>query len=263
MPKLRTITLDIEKAPDLVYTWGRFKQFISQSQVVQEGYILSYSIKVLDEDDKYALGLDTFLEVERPTYEEMLVAEKSLLALLKKELNDADVIIAHNGDKFDIPYINSRFAYHKMSPPSFSTQIDTLKFARKAFKFPSNALASLCSYLQLPLKTDSGGMETFIQCMRGSRKAFKTILEYNLNDSVITEKLYHRIAPFVRAHPNMGHGEFKCPKCGSSDLQRRGVTPPTAAGVSYPRYSCSSCGKWSQGKQAVGSVEERRGVLKG
>ena len=58
-------------------------------------------------------------------------------------LNEADIVVAHNGDKFDMRKCNARFIYHGLGPISPVKSIDTLKVARKYFYFNANHLNNL------------------------------------------------------------------------------------------------------------------------
>ena len=40
--------------------------------------------------------------------------------------------------------------------------------------------------------------------------------------------------------------EYKCPKCGSENLQRRGFATTTVG--KYQRYQCKDCGGWLRGR---------------
>ena len=58
-------------------------------------------------------------------------------------LNEADIVVAHNGNAFDIPKIRARFALNGLPPTSFYQQIDTKITAAKEFGFSSNKLDAL------------------------------------------------------------------------------------------------------------------------
>ena len=65
---------------------------------------------------------------------------------------EADVVIGHNSDAFDIKKANSRFAYHNLGPTSHYQSVDTLKIARRHFKFNSNKLGHLGETLRTRCK---------------------------------------------------------------------------------------------------------------
>ena len=76
----------------------------------------------------------------------------------EKELDKADEIIAHNGDRFDIKWIRTRAVYHGLQMKHTYNSIDTLKVAKKYLNLPSNKLAEICSYYGLEAKRDAGGI---------------------------------------------------------------------------------------------------------
>jgi len=59
--------------------------------------------------------------------------DKYLIKELWDVFDQADIIIAHHGDGFDIKKSNARFVFHNLQPPSPYKSIDTLKIARKYF----------------------------------------------------------------------------------------------------------------------------------
>jgi predicted RNA-binding Zn-ribbon protein involved in translation (DUF1610 family) len=86
--------------------------------------------------------------------------------------------------------------------------------------------------------------------MAGDEGAWRRMERYNKQDAKLLEKLYYRVLPWIPNHPNRGAyaGRPLCPNCGSERLQRRGDT--VKATGRYPRYQCTSCGKWCSGKKA-------------
>jgi DNA polymerase elongation subunit (family B) len=54
--------------------------------------------------------------------------------------NQADELVAHNGDKFDLPWLKARCLFHELDPTPIYKTVDTLVIARRRFKFNSNRL---------------------------------------------------------------------------------------------------------------------------
>ncbi|KKK59389.1 hypothetical protein LCGC14_3034900, partial [marine sediment metagenome] len=127
-----------------------------------------------------------------------------------------------------------------------------LKTARKQFRLPSNKLSYVAHYLKLGEKPSSSNMELWKSCMNGEAKAWKEMKKYNINDVILTEKVYDKLLPWISNHPN--HALFNkvnaivCPTCGSQHLQRRGITRTKT--MSYQRYHCQNCGAWSRDRLA-------------
>jgi len=162
---------------------------------------------------------------------------KSIWELLDK----ADIVIAHNGDRFDIRKLNARFILNSMSPPSPYKSIDTLKIARKEFAFSSNKQDFLTKTFGLSekLKTD---FQLWLDCMNGDKEALGNMLSYNERDVVGLEQVYLKLRPYIKNHPNLGvlmDGNV-CPSCGSKNLEPSDATYFTSSNE-FPVYRCKSC----------------------
>ena len=87
--------------------------------------------------------------------------------------------------------------------------------------------------------------------------------KYNPADITSTEGVYLRMRPYIIGHPNVAaytdDTEVQCPKCGSKDMQRRGVARTQSS--EYQRFQCFSCGGWSRGRYTQTPIEKRRVLL--
>lgn len=235
----KILILDIETAPNIAYVWGAWKQNVGQNQWVKKSHIMSFAAKWLDDDTIY-------YEENRKSNDKVIV--KALYDLL----DEADIVVAHNGQKFDLPVIIGRGVIHGFPPPSPYFVVDTLLVARKELRLVSNSLANLCEQLDLPLKgghKNYPGFELWLGCLRGEDAAWEEMKEYNIADVISLEALYLRLRPYIRNHPNVVRDEngeeYACPKCGSTNIQWRGYYY-TRAGLCYKRFVCLDCGGWSR-----------------
>ncbi len=186
-------------------------------------------------------------------YKGGVVDDGDLAATLWAVLDNADIVIAHNGDSFDIKVLNARFIANGLNAPSAYKTVDTLKVAKKYFKFNNNSLNELGKYLQEGRKAPTGGFDTWTKCMAGDATAWATMKEYNVQDINLLERVYLRLRPYIGNHPNLNlitppvvkKTEFACNSCQSVDTMKRGFSI-TKAGR-YQRYQCQSCGSWSSG----------------
>lgn len=243
MTNKKILIFDIETAPNLAWVWGKWKQNISSGQFVEKSYIMSFAAKWLHSDE--VIYIDNRHNDDR-----------ELVKTLYNLLDEADVVVAHNGDKFDLPTVIGRGVVHGFKPPSPYHSVDTLKVSRKKFRFLSNSLADLCQELGLPLKGDHkkfSGFSLWVQCLKQNEEAWQEMKEYNIQDIYSLEALYLRLLPYISNHPNVGEYNESCPSCGSLDLQKRGVYK-AKSGLSYQRFCCSSCGSWSKSKSSTPKV---------
>ena len=233
----KVLIFDIETSPNLAYVWGKWKQNVHDNQFLEKSYIMSFAAKWLGEDEVI------YVDNRRNN-------DKKLIEELYKLLDQADVVVAHNGKKFDLPRVLGRGLVHGLKPPSPYHTVDTLLVARRRFGFISNTLDNLCVELGLPLKGKHkkfAGFDLWIQCLKQNKEAWEEMKEYNIQDIYSLEALYLRMLPYIDNHPNVGIAECSCGNCGSEKLQRRG-TYKTKAGISYQRFVCGDCGSWGRHK---------------
>lgn len=249
LDKARIVFFDIETSPNLVYTWGLHEQEVIK--VVRDWIILSFSVKYLGDRKVRTYCLSDF-----PGYAKDKLNDYQLVKKLWEEFNNADLLVAHNGDRFDIRKATTRFMVHGLSVPEPYKTVDTKKMAKSQGAFDSNKLDELCRQLELDRKAQTGGFWLWEACMAGDKKAWNKMRRYNAQDVVLLEQLYLKLRPWVKTHPSINVYEGKidvCPRCVSSKLQRRGWTyTPTSR---RPRYQCRSCFTWCSG------LPERLGVI--
>lgn len=160
-------------------------------------------------------------------------------------LHEADIVVAHNGDGFDLPMIRARMIVRGHLPHAPVRTVDTLKQCRRHFRFPSNKLSYVARALGVEEKmaTEKGLWE---RVAAGDAKALRKMVAYCRGDIRVLEAVYHRLLPFMTSHPNLGmyHEDptVRCPNCGSDELTRKGWR--TTDSRRYRRYRCRSCGKY-------------------
>lgn len=233
MSSMRILYVDIETTPMLTYTWTLNNPgYINPAMLVHGQYVLTWAAKWAGNKTVFSEKLTPVEAVER---DDSRIIEK-LASLLRK----ADLVVAHNGDRFDLPHINTRVAEAKLEPLPPIRTIDTLKLVRKNFKFPSNKLDYLATFLELAGKHDSK-LEWWLSGMRGDDKALKKMRRYNKQDVVLLENVFEEIRPYVHKLRRMSDG-LGCPYCGSSSQQRRGYD--RTQGSTFVKYQCQSCLKY-------------------
>lgn len=247
----KILLLDIECAPTTAYVWGRWDQNVSQKQVVQEGYLLTYSAKWLGET---TIISNRIYEAKN---DEVLVRE------LAELMDKADLVVAHNAQKFDIPLIKTRMVALGMTPPSPSKIVDTLRIAKAEFRFPSNSLDSIAAYLGLPRKMSHSGFELWTRCMAMDDEAFEEMLEYNVQDVVVLEEVYMRLRHWSKTHPNVSlHSTTDkphCVCCGSDKLTLIDKKYYTSVSE-FDVLKCLSCGKMNR-KRSSNKKQGKQNVL--
>ena len=252
---MKTLVFDIETAPSQAFVWGAWKQNIGLNMDVRpEGYLMSIAYKWLGEEDVHYL--------ESRTEDDSVIAAK-----FARVLDEADFVIAHNGKKFDIPVMNTRFIVNNIKPPSPYKVIDTLTIAKKEMRFRRNSLAHLAEVLECNHKklkhSQFAGFDLWAECMKGNPEAWAEMELYNRYDVIVLEEVYLKLRPWASNHPNINTGDdgniMCCPKCGSLDLIRSGYFHTNKG--KYQRYACKSCGGWSSETYVQNTIEKRKSLL--
>lgn len=243
----RILLWDIETSPSLGWVWEKWDTNVLSFEA--EWYILSVAWKWLGESRVHAKGLPDF-----PSYRRNPTSDKALCGTIHELLSEADVVVAHNGNKFDQPKARARLLVNGFDPPQPFREVDTCQVAKRHFNFTSNKLGDLCTQLGIGGKEETGGFATWLGCMSGDEAAWKRMLRYNKQDVRLLEALYLRLRPWIERHPHVGlmaDDADACPKCGGGPLTCQGFR---YYGVTKrQRYQCRACGGWCQGRTMVKS----------
>ena len=249
----KILIVDIETAPKVAYVWRFFKENIGAKQVREHGHIMSFAAKWLNSDDII--------------YEENRKEDDSnIVSSLVDLFDQADIVVAHNGQRFDFPQIMGRAVVHGIKPPSPYKIVDTLKVSRFEFGFPSHSLEYLAKVLGCKEKLQHKnfpGFELWLECLRGNNEAWKEMREYNIQDIITLEEIYLKMRPWMRRHPNIGaiteDDKIACPKCGSHKMVKRGFAYTNVG--KYQRYVCNSCGGWSRSRYTLMPDEAKKNLV--
>ncbi len=233
-PKI--LLIDIETAPCIIASWSIRSPDAGAVWVERDTFIMSFAAKWLGER-----RVRTYALPDYPRYKTHKHDDKYLVQELWDMLDAADVVIAHNGDAFDIKKIKSRMLVHRMKPYASFKSIDTLKIARTC-KFDSNKLDNLGRYLEEGRKLPNTGGHLWRKCIEGHLPSWRIMRRYNAQDVALLERVYERLKPWAPNHPNLNlyTGQHDCPTCQSSNLTMRGMNYGKT--VVRQRMLCKDCG---------------------
>lgn len=250
---VKILILDIETAPKIAYVWRFFKENVGVNQVLHNGHIMSFAAKWYGDDTIFF-------------HENRKEDDSEIIAKLIAFLDEADIVVAHNGERFDSPQIIGRALVNGYTPPSPYKIVDTFKVARKEFGFPKNSLEYIAEILECSPKMSHKkfpGFELWLECLRGNEEAWEEMKTYNIQDVITLEEVYAKMLPYIKNHPNVANyndsEKCSCATCGSEDLVRRGFAH-TRVGK-YQRYRCNSCGAWNRGRFTVKDKDKSKVML--
>ena len=251
---MKILIIDIETAPSLAYVWRFFKENIGAKQVRENSFILSYAAKWFGDDEIIYNDCREDLD------------ESSLILEMASLLDEADVVVAHNGKAFDIPKIKAACLVNGVPVPSPFKVVDTCLVARKQFRFESNSLEYLADVLDLEHKKlphgKFPGFTLWSECLKGNVEAWNEMEEYNVHDILVLEDLYILMRPWINNHPNAGvfaeAEDTLCPKCGSSHIHYRGYAYTNVG--KFRRFRCNDCGGWGRHRFSEYDKEKRKAL---
>lgn len=234
-PKARIALIDLENSPIIGATWEMYEADVLW--IEQDWYLLSYSVKWINGKQ------ETRTLSDFPLFKKDHRNDRDLVKSLWKVFDEADILVAHNGNAFDIKKAHARFITHQLPPHAPIKSVDTLSEARKIAKFSSNKLDSVCFALGIGSKLPNTGKDLWRRCMQGDRSAFEEMRKYNAHDVFLLEKLYLHLRPWMKTHPDLRLFNRKpgCPVCGSKRVQNRGTEHKLNFDIK--RLSCNDCGK--------------------
>ena len=252
----RVLTLDIETQRAVVEVFDLWPKYISIDQVKVPTRILCFAAKWNDEDDViFSCAWDDDDEV---SYRAMVETAWELFT-------EADVIVTWNGNRFDLQYFEAEFCRLGFGPPAPYRSIDLFALAKKKF---ARGLMSLkldwsARTILKDRKVKHEGRDLWDDIRYGSKKeklaAQKKMREYNIHDTVLTDRLFDKFLPWIGGNLAIYDEENAdravCPKCESPKLHKRGRFFTTA--FAYQRYRCKDCGAWSRGRKMIYTTELR------
>lgn len=245
LPKV--LLFDIETSPLQAFIFQKsvWKANVGSEQVISEWFMLTWSAKWLFGDQ---IMSDRLTGKEAKNEDDGRIVKS-----LWKLLDEADIIIAHNGDSFDVPNMNTRFIVHGLPPTSPYQTIDTMLVARKQFGFTHNSLNGLAKVFGFEEKLDTD-FDLWKRCVAGDDEALEYMQKYNNGDVDTLEDIYLKLRPWIKGHPNLGlyveSEEEVCPNCGSSEVSIIPNKFSYTMTSKFPLFRCK-CGAYGRVRKSV------------
>lgn len=245
----RILTLDIERLPNVVDKWDLYSRGGGQStpniMVHEYARTVSFAAKWHDKS-----------RVE--FYSEFHHGPEEMWTQAQRLLDEADIVVGYNSDKFDLPHLKTGIRLADIEDPSPFASVDLYKAALKALKLESYKLDYVAQVLGVGQKMAHEGHALWRKVREGDEKAWARFRRYNIQDVRVTERAYDRMFPWIYNHPHMGlwsPADVDQCTCGSTDLERRG--PVYTAQSAYQQYRCRTCGRWPRGTTAIVRMKTR------
>ena len=230
---IRRLIFDLETSPNVALIWRPgTKISVSSDAIVKERGIICMAWMWEGESEVHSIHWN------QTTQDDARVVKKAADLFAQ-----ADEIVAHNGDRFDIPWVRGRCLKHGYAVSPRLVSQDTCQIARRLFNLNSNSLDYIAGYLGLGTKAPSGYRLWRDIVMKKCRKSMERMVNYCVQDVKLLADVWAKIKPYAapKSHTSGNLGE--CPECGSKALtvRKRRIT---AAGTKQLQLQCGDCGKY-------------------
>lgn len=231
---LKILIWDIETAPGTAYFWRPLTRFIPHHMVINVPFMICWAAKFVGESKVHS---DFLLPHEIADRDDSRINMS-----ITKLIHEADVIVAHNGDAFDEPFLRGRLYANNLSPLGPVDSIDTKKIAAKDFDLPHNNLDAIAKLRNLETK-DKTDFSWWTDILDGNKTRMKEMLAYCKKDVKILEEVFESMRPHARRLKRLydiADGIVACQHCGSTHVQKRGKKKHRTHASTFQQYQCQN-----------------------
>lgn len=229
--KIKRLFFDIETSPNIGLFWRPgFNLTITHENIINERKIICICYKWAGEKKVHSLQWNKNQD------------DKKMLEDFLPIMKEADEVVGHNCDRFDITWIRTRCIKHGIPMMPDYISIDTLKKASGRFNFNSNQLDYIAQYLGVgqKIKTEYALWKSVL--LDNDAKALKKMVDYCKRDVVILERVWDKMNPYIKPKTSIATHVNDCPECGKETrVVKHRIT---ANGYKRVQYQCKSCGKY-------------------
>lgn len=115
--------------------------------------------------------------------------DSAVVKAIVAELEQYDIWIAHNGAKFDVPYLRSRLLRHGAGELPVKKLVDPVLLARNKLRLSYNSLEKVADHLGCNSKTTVDPSMWLRAALDGEREAMDYIVEHCVQDVLVLEKV--------------------------------------------------------------------------
>lgn len=234
MTNLKILLYDLETSLNKGYFFDVWETNISPENLISEQIIhcISYrwygskkihTISVLDDPKRFK---------KNP------IDDTYVLREFRKVILQADAIVAHNGNSFDIKMLNGRILLSGNKPIPEIKSYDTYRIAKKYFKLNFNSLDYLSRKFGYKGKMNNP-KGLWRACIEGNVKALEHMERYNRQDIEALTYVFEYLMPFVKM-PIAKDAICQNPICNSKRLLWEGER------AGFHRFSCKDCGNYGK-----------------
>lgn len=151
-------------------------------------------------------GQDTivFRADNYPEWMENRADDRKITMAIAAELRKHAIVVGHYSEKFDVKFIRAKMFRHGLEPLPPMFAIDTWRIAKNNFKVSNRRMKSLSIFGQIPMpKEEPSGDRWMRASFGGDKDAMDKIVQHNIDDVLMLEKLASISFPYLKSIPRM------------------------------------------------------------
>lgn len=230
---MRRLFFDIETSPNIGLFWeSGYKLTIPPENIIKERAVICIAWKWAGERRVSSLQWDK------------KQSDAKMIREFIPVMDEADEVVAHYGDKFDIPWLRARCVKHRIPMVPRYVSHDTKSLAARLFKFNANNLNYLAGFLDIGQKVPTGGFSLWKRVLLDNDpQALALMVKYCKEDVSLLEQVWDRLNPYVAAKSHISGDKIACPECGECKI---GACKPRISRAGHKRVlmRCANCGKY-------------------
>jgi len=120
--------------------------------------------------------------------------DKRLIESIIREISNYKIIVGYFSLGFDLPYIRTKALHYDIPFPNYGDiySFDLYYLVRSKLNLSKKSLESVCDYLNIDGKTFIN-RSAWRKAKYGDPKSLQEVLDHNIYDCEITEKLYEKL----------------------------------------------------------------------
>jgi uncharacterized protein YprB with RNaseH-like and TPR domain/predicted RNA-binding Zn-ribbon protein involved in translation (DUF1610 family) len=255
------LTEEIERQPKILY-------FDIETTNLSAGFGVMLMFAYCWHNDRDNVKVETICNYSKSFQLSPEKADLYLVKSLTKLINEADIVVAHFGGRFDVPFLRTRCLVHGLHIPKtkWKNVFDTWMIAKKQLRFTANSLKCIAKGLGVENQKDELPLYVW-QWTQGVtdtgyfRQAIEEMADYCKQDVRTLYDIAQLLRPLAKHLPSFaaitGAKGLVCPNCGSLEVEYKGVD--AGKSTAYFEYQCKKCGNWFRGVENIRKIpkEER------
>lgn len=132
--------------------------------------------------------------------------DSAVVKAIIDELSQYDIWVAHNGAKFDVPFLRTRLLKTSGDPLPTRKLIDPVYLARNKLRMSYNSLAKVAEHIGCNAKTDLEPSQWLAAALDGSKEAMDYIVAHCVADVLTLERVVGALKGYSTQYNSWGSG---------------------------------------------------------